>query len=337
MVTNPLAAALAAVSGSTVEQVGRFSYDGASDTWIWSDEVYAMYGFAAREVVPTTALMVAHQHPDDRADGSVTSVQDALRDGRPFASRHRILDSGQTERLIVTVGTAERDAADQVRRILGFMIDITGSFRRDLAESTHAAVQAAGMSRAAIDQAKGALMLVYGMDDTAAFDLLKWYSQRSNIKLRELAETLVSAASQGMPMSGDNRRRLDEVFFSLAGGELADAPAARTGELASVVTAENGIPILRVAGDVDLSTGPQFTALLAGVVGHAERPTPVVVDLTELVHLGSVGLAVLTQFHRRCQGKGTPLRVAFGDMVTLPSVRSAGLAAYASLEQALAG
>ena len=336
MVTDPQAAAVAAVSGSTIEQVGRFTYDAPSDSWTWSDEIYAMYGFGAREVVPTTALMIAHQHPEDRA-GSIASVLDGLRTGKPFASRHRILDSRQTERLIVTVGTAESDGTDEVQLIRGYMIDITGSFRRDLAESTHAAVEAAGVSRAAIDQAKGALMLVYGMDDDAAFDLLKWYSQRSNIKLRELAETLVSAASQGMPVSGDNRRRLDEVFFSLAGGQVtADQPVA-AGELAAAVNLENGIPVLRVVGDVDLSTGPQFTALLATLVGQVERPTPVVVDLTELGHLGSVGLAVLTQFHRRCQGKGTPMRVAFGDLASLPSVRSAGLAGYESLDQALAG
>ena len=314
--------------------MGRFSYDGPSDAWAWSDEIYAMYGFGAREVVPTTALMIAHQHPDDRA-GNVSMVLDALRSGKPFASRHRILDSRQTERLIVTVGSAERDGADEVRRICGFMIDITGSFRRDLAESTHAAVAAAGTSRAAIEQAKGALMLVYGMDDDAAFELLKWYSQRSNVKLRDLAETLVSAASQGMPVGGDSRRRLDDVFFGLAGGQAAADQSVSAGELAATVDVQSGIPVLRVAGDVDLSTGPQFTALLATLVGQAERPTPVVVDLTELGHLGSVGLAVLTQFHRRGQGKGTPLRVAFGDLGSLPSVRSAGLFAFDSVESAL--
>lgn len=336
MVTDPVAVAVAAVSGSSLEQIGRFRYDLPSDSWVWSDEIYAMYGFGAHEVVPTTALMIAHQHPDDRA-GSTESVLATLRSGRPFASRHRILDSRQIERLIVTVGTAEPDSAGMIQQVDGFMIDITGSFQRDLAESTNAAVEAAGASRAAIDQAKGALMLVYGMDDDAAFELLKWYSQRSNVKLRGLAETLVSAASQGMPMSGDSRRRLDEVFFGLAGGQLSAEGPVAAGELAATVTQAGGVPVLHVAGDVDLSTGPQFTALLATLVGQAERPTPVVVDLTDLGHLGSVGLAVLTQFHRRCQGKGTPMRVAFGDLASLPSVRSAGLAIFASVDDALAG
>lgn len=335
MVTDLLAEAVAAISGSTLEQVGRFGYDAPNDAWTWSDEIYLMHGFGPREVVPTTALMLAHQHPDDRAT-TVTGVLESMQTGRPFASRHRIVDSRQTERLIISVGQAELDGAGQIHRISGFMVDITGSFRRDVAESTHAAVEAAGASRAAIDQAKGALMLVYGMDEDAAFNLLRWYSQRSNVKLRDLADTLVTAAAQGVPMSGDSRRRLDEVFFGLAGGHAEAAAASAAGDLVTTVTIEQGIPVLHVGGDVDLSTGPQFTAVLATAVGQAERPAPVVVDLSDLTHLGSVGLAVLTQFHRRCIGKGTPLRVVFGELAALPSVRSAGLSGFQSIEQALA-
>ena len=335
MVTDLLAEAVAAISGSTLEQVGRFGYDAPNDAWTWSDEIYLMHGFGPREVVPTTALMLAHQHPDDRAT-TVTGVLESMQTGRPFASRHRIVDSRQTERLIISVGQAELDGAGQIRRISGFMVDITGSVRRDVAESTHAAVEAAGASRAAIDQAKGALMLVYGMDEDAAFNLLRWYSQRSNVKLRDLADTLVTAAAQGVPMTRDSRRRLDEVFFGLAGGHAEAAAASAAGDLVTTVTIEQGIPVLHVGGDVDLSTGPQFTAVLATAVGQAERPAPVVVDLSDLTHLGSVGLAVLTQFHRRCIGKGTPLRVVFGELAALPSVRSAGLSGFQSIEQALA-
>ena len=46
--------------------------------------------------------------------------------------------------------------------------------------------------RAVIEQAKGVLMYVYGIDSAAAFDLLKWRSQETNVKLRALAEQLVT-------------------------------------------------------------------------------------------------------------------------------------------------
>jgi len=47
-------------------------------------------------------------------------------------------------------------------------------------------------SRAAIEQAKGALMLVYQVDADEAFELLQWRSQHSNTKLRVLATQLVA-------------------------------------------------------------------------------------------------------------------------------------------------
>ena len=122
--TDLLAEAVAAISGSTVEQVGTFGYDAPNDAWTWSDEIYVMHGFGPREVVPTTALMLAHQHPDDRAT-TVTAVLETMQTGRPFASRHRIVDSRQTERLIISVGRAELDGADRIHRINGFMYGST--------------------------------------------------------------------------------------------------------------------------------------------------------------------------------------------------------------------
>jgi hypothetical protein len=50
-------------------------------------------------------------------------------------------------------------------------------------------------SRAVIEQAKGALILRYGLDDTAAFAVLKRWSQSSNTKLHTIAAAVVHAAS----------------------------------------------------------------------------------------------------------------------------------------------
>ena len=55
-----------------------------------------------------------------------------------------------------------------------------------------AAVAKIAENRAVIDQAKGMLIFLYGMDDQTAFDTLRRHSQNTNIKLRALAEQLVS-------------------------------------------------------------------------------------------------------------------------------------------------
>jgi AmiR/NasT family two-component response regulator len=48
--------------------------------------------------------------------------------------------------------------------------------------------------RAVIEQAKGALILRYGLDDDAAFAVLRRWSQNSNVKLHTIAQTLIDGA-----------------------------------------------------------------------------------------------------------------------------------------------
>ena len=48
-------------------------------------------------------------------------------------------------------------------------------------------------SRAVIDQAKGVLMAVHGVDADAAFAMLVDRSQRTNTKLRAVAEDLLAS------------------------------------------------------------------------------------------------------------------------------------------------
>ena len=55
-----------------------------------------------------------------------------------------------------------------------------------------AAVTEIANNRAVIDQAKGMLILVYGVDEDGAFEMLRWRSQCTNTKLRTLAGQLVA-------------------------------------------------------------------------------------------------------------------------------------------------
>ncbi len=52
------------------------------------------------------------------------------------------------------------------------------------------AVAAITEQRAVIEQAKGMLMFIYGIDADAAFGLLRYQSQTHNIKLRVIAEQI---------------------------------------------------------------------------------------------------------------------------------------------------
>lgn len=179
-------AAVTALTGSTTESVGRFSYDVPTDTWWWSNSLYRIHGFNHSEIVPTTALIMAHHHPEDRPD-AVELVTAAVNAGKPFCSRHRILDARQRVHTVVTIGQGVHSDDRRLARVCGYYIDVTDSLHRDLATATHAAVEGSAETRAAIEQAKGALMITYGLDEDEAFALLRWQSQRTNIKLRDIA------------------------------------------------------------------------------------------------------------------------------------------------------
>ncbi|WP_284225927.1 ANTAR domain-containing protein [Mycobacterium antarcticum] len=78
-----------------------------------------------------------------------------------------------------------------------------------------AAVAEIAESRAAIEQAKGMLMMVYGIDEDTAFGLLRWQSQHHNVKLRLMAEqvrTDFTEASRVRPAV--DRRTYDELFVT---------------------------------------------------------------------------------------------------------------------------
>ena len=61
-----------------------------------------------------------------------------------------------------------------------------------IAEIISAAVAEIAENTAVVDQAKGMLILLYGVDDQTAFDTLRRHSH-TNIELRALAEQLVSS------------------------------------------------------------------------------------------------------------------------------------------------
>lgn len=71
-----------------------------------------------------------------------------------------------------------------------------------------------------------------------------------------------------------------------------------------------GAFVVRVSGQVDSSTAPDFGEQLAVAFAEAVGGrVPIVVDLTEVDFLASVGLSLLVQYHLLGNRQGTPLRV----------------------------
>jgi hypothetical protein len=218
---DPAQAAVIALTGSTTETVGQFSYTVLTDTWWWSSGLYTVHGFIPGEIVPTTELMRAHQHPDDRA-GAIDLITSAIAAGKPFCSRHRIIDAQQRVHTVITLGEGIRGSDGRVVQVRGYLIDITRSLHRDLAAATQSAVALSAVSRASIEQAKGALMITYGLDENQAFALLRWHSQQTNIKLRDIASGITARANDPQIADLTATGRITEILADLARAATSD-------------------------------------------------------------------------------------------------------------------
>jgi hypothetical protein len=177
-----------ALLGGESQQVGRYEHRYGDGSWTWSDTVARMHGYEFGEMEPTTELILSHKHPDDLARVKGLLPQSAA----PFSSRHRIRTTTGDIRQVVVVGDAVTDAEGRIVATRGFYIDITESYDADLQETITDRLQVIVSHREVIAQAKGMLMLIYQISADAAFALLKWRSQESNVKLSTLAQKLVA-------------------------------------------------------------------------------------------------------------------------------------------------
>ena len=172
------------------ERVGAFRYFFDEDRWEWTAQVARIHGYAPGTVTPTTQLVLRHKHPGDYRH--VADTLALIRQTRqPFSSRHRICDAQGHIRHVVVVAEHLCDDAGTVTGAYGFYIDITPQERVRQDQLT-AALTTISENRAVIEQAKGMLMLVYGIDAAAAFELLRQRSQDKNVKLRSLAQQVVA-------------------------------------------------------------------------------------------------------------------------------------------------
>jgi hypothetical protein len=212
------------------QRFGWFRFYFEDQRWEWSEQVQRMHGYEPGTVTPTTELVLAHKHPDDRHEVAAT-IDDILRSHRAFSTRHRILDTSGVVHHVVVVGDQLIDHRDVVIGTHGYYVDITPSSARADDDAVTAKVAEITEHRAVIEQAKGMLMLVYGLDAAAAFDLLKWRSQESNVKLRRLAEQIVEDFCAVRDKAIGSRAAFDHVLLTadvrvVDDGGAAAAPAA---------------------------------------------------------------------------------------------------------------
>jgi hypothetical protein len=180
---------------------GRYRYDRRSGDWWWSPEMFTLHGLPLDASQPDTETYLQYQHAEDRAR-LLAAMSTACSTGRDFALETRIIRTDGLERDVVLVGECRTDDAGAVTAIEGMAIDISechppGSptARAQALQAEVGQLRAAMASRAAIEQAKGILMLLTSCSDQVAFDLLAHISSHTHRKVRDVAQVITESAS----------------------------------------------------------------------------------------------------------------------------------------------
>ncbi|WP_051021810.1 PAS and ANTAR domain-containing protein [Nocardia araoensis] len=207
--------AVARVVGAGAPQAtGSFRFWFADQRWEWSDEVAAMHGYEPDAVTPTTELLLAHKHPEDR-DHVAEAIEKSVRNAEPFCSRHRIIDTAGVPHHVLVLGDTMTDKNGTVVGTAGYYVDLTATIaeeRQDLLDDT---LPRLVESRAVIEQAKGVLMRVYRINADQAFHVLQWRSQETNVKLRDLAAQLIAEIDRLPPAPPAVQTSFDHMLLTL--------------------------------------------------------------------------------------------------------------------------
>jgi hypothetical protein len=175
--------------------------------------MFTLHGLPPGSAQPDTETYLGYQSPENRARiRDAISVACAV--GRAFALETRIVRHDGQDRDVVLVGEPVTDERGTVTAVEGMAVDITECHppgspveRANALEAEVGQLRAAMASRAAIEQAKGILMLLTSCGDQVAFDLLAHISSHTHRKVRDVA-VVITASAAGQDRLPDDIRAI---------------------------------------------------------------------------------------------------------------------------------
>jgi hypothetical protein len=216
-------------AGAQRDGIGRFFADAISGRWSWSDAAYEIFGYAAGSVTPSWSLIISHIPAEDRPVAQAAYELAKTHIG-PFSWSHRI-HVGDATRSILMVGETSTSDGNSVTlsaprsseqsdhhpgvadlSLAGYVIDLTVLRVQGARGVANDAVQSSAQHRAVIEQAKGVLMLTFGLNADAAFALLVWHSQHSNRKVHAVAANLLAHLHEDGLSGNDLRLAIDRIL-----------------------------------------------------------------------------------------------------------------------------
>ncbi|KQU68949.1 PAS and ANTAR domain-containing protein [Phycicoccus sp. Root101] len=187
----------------------EFAYDALANRWTWSANLRELHGLSP-DAAPTTEHLVGVVHADDKP-AMLDRLHEHLRTAGAYTHVYRVTDAhGRSRRLRLVAKSTAKD--DRVLSLHGFVLDVTNDVQTWQTDAIDQAMQ----HRAAIEQAKGALMLAFHIDDVEAFDMLRAFSSRQNRRLADVAAYITASLSDPTFIDPDPVQVLLEIVAASA-------------------------------------------------------------------------------------------------------------------------
>ncbi|WP_421733579.1 ANTAR domain-containing protein [Cellulomonas sp.] len=290
---------------ATPSTVGSFRWSRPSDHWWWSDALFSIHGLTRGDVAPTREILLWHVHPEDAdlVDATLTASWDT-----DVGCDYRLIDLEGSEHQ-ASLAAAGSQVSGARTTITGLVTDATVPRLRAISASTNAQLGLALESRTAVDQAKGVLMLEYGMDADAAFGLLRSASQERNMRVRVLADRIVRGVADAGGLPSPAREQVDDLVLHAMDDQVVHRAPPATTVVATLARDARGDPILTVSGIVDLGSYRDLTPRLDALALSARDTARAVLDLQAVSYLGSGAAASIGRFQRRSGSCGIDVTV----------------------------
>ena len=107
-----------------IAHLGNWEWDIVSNTLIWSDEIYHIFGLSPQQVNVTYDVFLQAVHPEDR-QSVMDCAREALEQGHPYSMDHRILLPDGSLRYLHEQGEVSRNDDGQPVKMVGTVLDIT--------------------------------------------------------------------------------------------------------------------------------------------------------------------------------------------------------------------
>ena len=186
--------------------LGSFERDIASNTAVWSDETFRLFGLVPGSIAPAFHDIMSYVHPDDR-ESLEDALQAAMSEGRAFSAEFRVVRPDKSVRHVHSRGEVRHDPTGTPLSMVGTVLDITERKNLELQLRQSQKMDAIGQLAGGIAHDFNNLLTVINGNSDLALDGLDSSSSVYG-DISEIKKAATSAAALTQQLLAFSRRQI---------------------------------------------------------------------------------------------------------------------------------